>query len=39
MLNDGAEPVGSTPAAFQKHLATEIAKWRKVVKAAGVTAN
>ncbi|MGZ8197262.1 MAG: tripartite tricarboxylate transporter substrate-binding protein, partial [Burkholderiales bacterium] len=39
MLNDGAEPVGSTPAAFQKHLATEIAKWRLVVKAAGVTAN
>lgn len=37
MLADGAEPVGSTPAAFQKHLETEMAKWRKVVKSAGVT--
>ncbi|RPI42989.1 MAG: tripartite tricarboxylate transporter substrate binding protein [Betaproteobacteria bacterium] len=38
MLADGAEPVGSPPAAFQKHLATEIAKWRKVVKSAGISA-
>jgi tripartite-type tricarboxylate transporter receptor subunit TctC len=38
MLADGAEPVGSTPAAFQKFLAAEIVKWRKVVKSAGVTA-
>ncbi|HYH42925.1 MAG TPA: tripartite tricarboxylate transporter substrate binding protein [Burkholderiales bacterium] len=37
ILSDGAEPVGSTPAVFQKHLATEIAKWSKVVKRAGVT--
>jgi tripartite-type tricarboxylate transporter receptor subunit TctC len=36
MLADGAEPEGSTPAEFQKHLAAEMAKWRKVVKAAGV---
>jgi tripartite-type tricarboxylate transporter receptor subunit TctC len=38
MLNDGAEPEGSSPVEFQKHLGTEIAKWRKVVKAAGMTA-
>jgi len=38
MLTDGAEPFGSTPAVFQKHIATEIAKWRKVVKSAGITA-
>jgi tripartite-type tricarboxylate transporter receptor subunit TctC len=38
MLADGAEPEGSSPADFQKHLAQEIAKWRKVVKAANVTA-
>jgi tripartite-type tricarboxylate transporter receptor subunit TctC len=37
MLADGAEPIGSTPSAFQKHVETEIAKWRKVVKSAGVT--
>jgi len=38
LLADGAEPVGSTPAAFRKHLDAEIAKWRKVVKSAGITA-
>jgi tripartite-type tricarboxylate transporter receptor subunit TctC len=38
MLSDGAEPIGSSPAAFQKHIATEVAKWRKVVQAAGVKA-
>jgi len=38
MLADGAEPVGSTPAVFQKHIAAEIAKWRKVVKSAGISA-
>src|SRR4051812_31664548 len=27
MLADGAEPYGSTPAVFQKHIATEMAKW------------
>jgi tripartite-type tricarboxylate transporter receptor subunit TctC len=36
MLTDGAEPVGSTPAAFQKHLANEMAKFRAVVKRANV---
>jgi len=37
MLADGAEPIGSSPAEFQKHIAAEMAKWRKVVKSAGVT--
>ncbi|HZN24843.1 MAG TPA: tripartite tricarboxylate transporter substrate-binding protein, partial [Burkholderiales bacterium] len=36
MLSDGAEPIGSSPAEFQKHIATEMAKWRKVVQSAGV---
>jgi tripartite-type tricarboxylate transporter receptor subunit TctC len=31
----GAEPVGSTPAEFARHVETEIAKWARVVKASG----
>lgn len=31
----GAEPIGSTPAAFKAFLANEITKWEKVVKASG----
>jgi tripartite-type tricarboxylate transporter receptor subunit TctC len=38
MLNHGAEPDGGSPTEFQKHLSAEIAKWRKVVKAAGLSA-
>ena len=38
MLADGAEPIGSSPAVFQNHIAVEIARWEKVVKAAGVKA-
>jgi tripartite-type tricarboxylate transporter receptor subunit TctC len=33
---DGAEPVGSTPEEFRQHLAREIARWRKVVRDAGI---
>ncbi len=33
---DGSEAVGSTPDAFAAHLKTEVAKWGKVVKAAGI---
>ncbi|MGH8660495.1 MAG: tripartite tricarboxylate transporter substrate binding protein [Burkholderiales bacterium] len=33
---DGGEPVGSTPDQFGRHIATEIARWRKVVKDAGI---
>ena len=33
---DGGEPVGSTPEQFGRHLALEIARWRKVVKDAGM---
>lgn len=38
MLADGAEPEGSSPEAFQRQLASEIEKWRKVVKSAGISA-
>jgi tripartite-type tricarboxylate transporter receptor subunit TctC len=33
---DGGEAVGSTPDQFGRHIATEIARWRKVVKDAGI---
>jgi tripartite-type tricarboxylate transporter receptor subunit TctC len=39
LLTDGAEPVGSNPSTFQKHIAVEIDKWRKVIKAAGVSSD
>src|SRR5688572_1827008 len=34
---DGGEPVGSTPDQFGRHIASEIARWRKVVREAGIT--
>ena len=33
---DAAEPVGSTPEQFSAHLKAEVARWSKVVKAAGI---
>ncbi len=36
LSTDGAEPVGGSSEHFQKLLATEMAKWRKVVKDAGI---
>ena len=32
----GGEPIGSNPAEFARYLEAEIAKWRKVVAAAGI---
>ena len=39
LLSQGGEPVGSTPAEFQKMIVTEIAQWAKVVKAANIKAD
>jgi len=36
LLNDGAEPVGSSPEEFAAYLRGETAKWAKVVQAAGI---
>jgi tripartite-type tricarboxylate transporter receptor subunit TctC len=36
LLNDAAEPVGSSPAEFTAYLKSEIAKWTKLVKDAGI---
>lgn len=36
LLNDGAEPVGSSPEEFAAYLRSETEKWAKVIKAAGI---
>jgi len=36
LLNDGAEPVGSSPGEFAAYLRNETEKWAKVIKAAGI---
>jgi len=36
MAQEGADPVGSRPDAFAKRVKDEIAKWTKVIKAAGI---
>jgi tripartite-type tricarboxylate transporter receptor subunit TctC len=36
LAKDGSEPVGSTPEAFAKHVAAELAKWARVAKEAGM---
>jgi tripartite-type tricarboxylate transporter receptor subunit TctC len=33
---DGSEPIGSTPRELAEHIAAEIARWTKVVKAIGL---
>jgi tripartite-type tricarboxylate transporter receptor subunit TctC len=34
-LNEGSEPIGSSPEEFGRYIHAEIAKWAKVVKASG----
>ncbi len=36
LSKDGADPVGNSPAAFARHIQSEIEKWRKVIRAAGI---
>ena len=36
LSREGADPVGNSPAAFAKHIQSEIDKWRKVIRAAGI---
>ena len=36
---DGVEPIASTQQQFQKHILAEIAKWERVVTAAGIKAD
>jgi len=39
LLSQGAEAVPTTPEEFDRFLKSEIAKWGKVIKAAGIKAN
>jgi tripartite-type tricarboxylate transporter receptor subunit TctC len=36
LAQQAAEPMGSTPEAFGAHIQREIARWARVIKAAGV---
>ena len=36
LLRDGLEPVGDSPQEFAGVIKAEVAKWMKVVKAAGI---
>ncbi len=36
LTREGADPVGNSPTEFSKYMQTEIDKWRKVIKAAGI---
>jgi tripartite-type tricarboxylate transporter receptor subunit TctC len=39
LVEQGAEPVGNTPAEFSVFIASEIERWSVVVRAAGATAD
>ena len=36
LSGEGSTPVGSTPDEFGAHIRTEVDKWRKLVKDAGL---
>ena len=38
-VSNGLEPAGSTPAAFQELIATELQLWRKMIKDANISVN
>jgi tripartite-type tricarboxylate transporter receptor subunit TctC len=38
-MKDGSTPNGTTPAQFQAHIKSEIAKWRELIKVAGIKLN
>jgi len=39
LLEDGATPVGSTPAAFAAHIKAELARWSRLVREAKIQVN
>jgi tripartite-type tricarboxylate transporter receptor subunit TctC len=38
LAKQGLTPIGGTPEQFEQFIAADVAKWRKVVKEAGITA-
>jgi tripartite-type tricarboxylate transporter receptor subunit TctC len=38
LLAQGADPIGSTPEEFQAKISSDIEKWTRTIKAAGVRA-
>ena len=36
LMADGSETVGSTPAAFEQHMRSELQRFRKVIREAGI---
>jgi tripartite-type tricarboxylate transporter receptor subunit TctC len=38
LIDQGAEPIGNTPAEFQRQLRDEVARWMEVVKVSGAKA-
>jgi len=36
LSREGADPVGNSPAEFARYMQSEIDKWRKVIRAAGI---
>ena len=39
ILRQGAEPIGSSAAEFERYLKAEIEKWKAVIKRAGIRAD
>jgi tripartite-type tricarboxylate transporter receptor subunit TctC len=39
LSSQGADPVGSTPEAYDAHLRSEIARWQKIVQQVGIKAD
>jgi tripartite-type tricarboxylate transporter receptor subunit TctC len=37
LLARGAEPVASSPEELSRHIASEVQRWRKVVRGSGAT--
>jgi tripartite-type tricarboxylate transporter receptor subunit TctC len=39
LVSQGLEPLGNSPEEFRQYLRSEIVKWNKVIKDAGIVAD